>query len=141
MNCSSVSDCLGLIIPGINDWCIEAVSCDTKYHECTVWPRCRNFPLLGCLNGPHECVTTRLEPNPSTGPSSWSSAPYVIAFMICIGFVLGIAFFSTRHALREYRRWLHKKYPTQSHREARESIVEHMPVTIDQLHTNMVASF
>jgi hypothetical protein len=142
MNCSTTADCSALIVPGVNDWCIEEVSCDGKYHQCIIWPRCRNFPWFGCLNAQEQCVTTRLEPNPSKPPSDWGSGDYLITFLLCISIVLIIAFASGRHAYREYNQWLRKTIPrASSARDALQTIVGPTPQSFDQEHMNMMASF
>jgi len=102
MNCTTVADCASLIIPNITDWCIEELSCDTKYHTCITWPRCRNLPLFGCLNQQQKCVSTRVETDPDTTPSPWGYPSYVLVFTFGLLFVIFVAIATGRYAYKTY---------------------------------------
>ncbi len=63
--CATNADCLSdLYINGstsLRNWCVESVACDPHYLACTVWPRCRSWPWLGCISSVQRCVHRREE--------------------------------------------------------------------------------
>jgi hypothetical protein len=77
------------------DWCVTSAECNAAKGTCVVWPRCRNYPYLGCLAGVQLCESVRLEgdPPPYSGTNLTAAtgipwAPASPSFLIPLVFLL-----------------------------------------------------